>query len=44
MITLESIRKLVADLPGIEEGKSCGTPAFGVRKIWMLSRVNRIGT
>lgn len=31
MMTFESARKIVLDLPGVEEGMSYGTPGFRVR-------------
>jgi len=40
IITLDVIRELLADLPGVEEGHSYGTRAFRVRKK-LIARVHQ---
>ncbi len=40
MVTLDVIRELFADLPGVDEGFSYGTPAFKVKKK-LLARIHQ---
>lgn len=40
MVTLDVIRELFADLPGVEEGYSYGTRAFKVKKK-LLARIHQ---
>jgi len=40
MVTLDVIRELFADLPGVEEGYSYGTHAFKVKKK-LLARIHQ---